>query len=281
MDITPHIADTAFLVNESRARMVNISHDIYAEHWVLPERYDYVRQLWDDFAAAVYPHDDLELSIRNRYFFERLQKFATAEENAVFVNIGAGLTSYPFLLEQPIRCIEVDYPEVVAFKEQRLKSLQDKGIIPDRLVAFFAADLNKAHSQCHLAEFLSAHLHGRLSFILLEGVTYYLERPVLASILRIFRNLQIPGSVLAFDFWKPNITMHPVFRRLKTFFAERFDHKEGDYHLFDEHFIRSINGYQIVEISTVVEQERTYAASSVLKNYEQILPENYAVLRRS
>ncbi len=33
-----HISDTAFLVNESRARRMDMSRDVYAEQWVLPER---------------------------------------------------------------------------------------------------------------------------------------------------------------------------------------------------------------------------------------------------
>jgi O-methyltransferase involved in polyketide biosynthesis len=109
MDTEKHISDTAFLVNESRARKVDVSQDIYAEHWVRPGSRERVRDLWDDFAREVYPHDDLELAVRNRYFFAHLLKLVHTSENPVFVNLGAGFTSYPFLLNQNIACIEVDY----------------------------------------------------------------------------------------------------------------------------------------------------------------------------
>lgn len=76
MDVEKHISETAFLVNESRARMVELSKDIYARLWVT-ER---TKKIWEDFAKHVYPHDDLELSIRNRYFLEHLEKFVLIVE---------------------------------------------------------------------------------------------------------------------------------------------------------------------------------------------------------
>jgi O-methyltransferase involved in polyketide biosynthesis len=274
------LSDTAFLVNESRARMADISRDIYARHWVLPESREFVQELWDDFAEKVYPHDALELSIRNRYFLERLQKFVTANDNAIFINIGAGFTSYPFLLEQSIQCIEVDYPNIVALKEKRIKSLQGDGILPSRMVELFAIDLNNTQSQNRLKNFLSAYISGRPSYIQIEGVTYYLKRSRLTSLFQMFKNLQVKGSILAFDFWKPSITYHPIFTKLQRFFINNFDYERRHYNLLNEEFVRSIEGYDVLELSNVTEQECTYAGTSVLEASENILPENYAVLTK-
>ncbi len=280
MEVQRHISATAFLVNESRARMVNLSRDIYAKHWALPEHRELVRELWDDFAEEVYPHDDLELSIRNRYFLERLQEFVANNEDPIFINIGAGFTSYPFLLDRLIRCIEMDYPGIVAFKEARLKSLQDAGIIPRQSIEFVAVDLDDANSRNCLREYLASNISGRPSYILLEGVTYYLQRITLKSLFRICRNIQPRGSMIAFDFWKPGIAYHPVFMKLQRFFADRFGHERQYYNLFGEEFVASIKGYRLREISNATAQERTYAGSSVLKEYEKILPEHYAVLTK-
>ena len=281
-DMSGHISATAFLVNESRARRVEISGDVYAEHWVPPEERAAVRQLWDDFSATVYQYDDLELSIRNRFFLERLQQFVTAHADAIFVNVGAGFTSYPFLLERPVHSLEVDFPQVVGFKQQRLEQLRAARVLDDRAVGFLGLDLQDADGQQRLRKALEAEAAGKPSFILLEGVTYYLARPALETLIGVFREVQPTGSLLAFDFWKPDITQRELFRRMQQFFAERFAYHEQAYNFFGEQFIEGIDGYRTLLTTDVAEQEATYARDShVLQdNLAEILPENYAVLQR-
>jgi O-methyltransferase involved in polyketide biosynthesis len=280
MDVQRHISATAFLVNESRARMVSLSRDIYANHWVRPEHRNAVRELWEDFAQEVYPHDDLELSIRNRYFLDRLQAFVCSHEDPVFINIGAGFTSYPFLVDRPIQCIEIDYPEVVACKKARLAALQDARIIPRRAIKFVTMDLNDPKNRRRFRDYLVSNTSGRPSYVLLEGLTYYLQPATLNALFKICGAIQPRGSRLAFDFWKPDMVSHPVFLRLQRFFADRFGYARQDYNLFAKECIETIQGYRLQEISSAAAQERTYAGSSVLKAYEKILPEHYAVLTK-
>ncbi len=281
MDLNCSISDTAFLVNESRARMVDVSGDIYAKHWVLPERREFVIKLWDDFAVEVYPHDDLELSIRNRFFFKFLQKFVSInKKNPVFIIVGAGFISYPFLLDRSIYCIEIDYPHVVTFKESRRKCLINESILPDRNVKFFATDLQNIKDLGRLKILFSSDVAGKPSFILLEGLTYYLDMPVLNTLFNMFSEIQPTGSILAFDFWKPDIIQHPVFKRMKKFFSERFDYAEHNYSFIDDKIIDSIEGYDVLEKSNVIEQEQNFVGSNILKNYEKILPENYVVMTK-
>ncbi len=281
MDLNCSISDTAFLVNESRARMVDVSGDIYAKHWVLPERREFVSKLWDDFAMEVYPHDDLELSIRNRFFLNFLQEFVNVnEEKSVFISMGAGFSSYPFLLDRSIYCIEIDYPHVVTFKESRLNSLKSEGVLPDRNVKYFAADLKNTEDLDRLRILLSSDVSGKPSFILLEGLTYYLDMPVLNTIFSMFSEIQPAGSILAFDFWKPDIIQYPVFKRLKRFFSERFDYAEHDYNFIDDKITGLIKGYDVLKKSNVIEQEQNFVGSNILQNHEKVLLENYVVMMK-
>lgn len=112
MEVPRHISATAFLSSQSRARAVEVSRDNYSQLWVSPETI----HLWDDFAENVYPHDDLELALRCRFFLERLQAFVKENTNPIFINIAAGFTSYPFLVKPPCPCIEVDYKHIIDFK---------------------------------------------------------------------------------------------------------------------------------------------------------------------
>ncbi len=275
-----HISDTAFLVNESRARKLNISQDIYAEHWIVPEHRERIHSLWDDFAREVYPYDDIELSVRNRYFLENLKQTVNSNKNTVFINLGAGFTSYPFLLKQAFFSIEVDYHHVVSFKRDRIKHLQKGGVLPYRSLEFISADLSNADDRKRLKEMLIPRVKDKVSFFLLEGVSYYLPMCELLSLVNDIRTIQTTQSIFAFDFWKPALSVHPIFIKLQTFFADRFGFKVSDYNLFDFEFIKSIKGYKLVETSDAVEQERIFAGTNILSDYNKILPENYAVLVR-
>lgn len=275
-----HISDTAFLVNESRARCPNVSLDDYARHWVPPDSRERVRQLWDDFTREVYPHDALELAVRNRFFLDHLRRTAGSDEDAVFVNLGAGFTSYPYLMEPGVPCIEVDFPHVVVLKRARAEALRARSVLPPRRVEYFAADLGDAEHRAGLRRFLAERIDGRRSYVLLEGVSYYLSKTALESVIGLARDAQVPGSVFAFDFWKPEIVDSAVFTRLQAFFARRFDYPPQRYNLFGLPSIEAVARYRPLLVSDVVEQERVYAGSTVLSETDEVLLESYALLER-
>lgn len=257
-----------------------MSRDEYARHWVPSERRSTVATLWDDFSREVYPYDDLELGIRNRFFLERMQRFNNMYSEAALVNVGAGLTSYPFLLEREIPCFECDLPYVVEFKRQRMDELLASDILPRRNLTFVGLDVSRLEGQEQLRVLLVITLANRPTFILLEGLSYYLNFPVLDALFEVFREGQRPGSQVALDFWMPNLLQHPVFLRLKAFFTKRFGFAAQSYCLLDQHWISAIEGYRILELSNAAHSEAIYAASSVLDNESAILPENYVVLER-
>ena len=275
-----HISDRSFLVAESRARRLDVSRDAYARHWMPPTRLSAVASLWDDFSREVYPHDDLELAIRNRFFLDRLQGFAAAHEDAAFVNVCAGLTSYPFLLERPIPCFECDLPHVVRFKQRRMAELSSSGILPRRSVSFLGLDVLREDGRHQIQSLLDTKLANRPTFVLLEGVSYLLNFGVLEALFDVFREGQSPGSQVAMDFWMPDLRQHPVFLRLQKFFGTHFGFPAQDYCLFDREWIGRIRRYRVLESSTVSGSEQRYAASAVLSNEREILPENYALLER-
>ncbi len=110
------ISDSAFLVNESRSRRVDISKDIYAHLWINES----TNQLWNDFYSEVYTFDDIQLALRNRFFLEQLKSFIDKSSNPVFVNIAAGFTSYPFLITNPCKFIEIDLPYIIEYKQKKI-----------------------------------------------------------------------------------------------------------------------------------------------------------------
>ncbi len=112
MKISNTISESALLVNESRSRRVDISKDIYSHLWTTED----TKKLWTDFNKKVYPYDDVELSLRNRFFLEKLNTYIKLTTNPVFVNIASGFTSYPFLVKNPCKCIEIDLEHIIKIK---------------------------------------------------------------------------------------------------------------------------------------------------------------------
>jgi O-methyltransferase involved in polyketide biosynthesis len=274
MDFDGHISESAFLVNESRARGVKLSKDRFAALWVG----DSTRRLWDSFTAQVYPHDAIELGLRNRFFLERLSSFVESFPEPAFVNIGAGFTSYPFLIDKRIACMEVDYPHVIEFKRSKVERWTAEGLLPPRDVKFVPCDLNVGADRKRLALALEEVASRGPSFVLMEGLTYYLSMGLLEDLFEIFRGAQTPGSAMAFDFWRPENASHPVFLRFEKFFAESFGVEQNRYNFMDPGSIASIKDYRVAELRSVQELEKLFSDTRVLQDPAGILPESYALL---
>lgn len=276
MKLSRHISDSAFLVNESRARNVELSLDRYAHLWVT----DGTRRLWEDFSSQVCPHDAVELGLRNRFFLEQLNLFLNSNEDPVFVNIAAGFTSYPFLIDRPCHCIEVDLPQVVGFKRAKINEWQEKGTLPDRDIDFLAADLTDERDLENAAHILKEQLAVRPSVFFMEGLSYYIAKHQLNRLFDLYAILQTPDSRVVLDYWRPAHLSHPVFIRFVKFFADRMGRGKKQYNLFDDDYLSSIPGYTLAETTDIQALEKKIAGTTILADYDTILPEYYAVLIR-
>ena len=239
------------------------------------------KQLWKQLADHVYPYDDISSSLRNRFYLERLRRFVQEHERPVFINLGAGFSSYPFLLQNDCSCIEVDLKRIVDYKRERIKHWQHEGFLPQRSIEFLAADLTSDADQKRLEEALVLSCQGQTSFILMEGLTYYLSAAILQKLLGMFRRYQTPGSLLAFEYWTPDADTYPVFVRLKDYLARYFGQTRPDYNLFDEALVSSIPDYKVQESANIAEQEIAYSSTRLLQDRNNRLPIQFAVLSRA
>jgi len=290
-DMLPEdISATAFLVNESRGRRPDIAQDRFAKDWIPPSQLPRVLQLWDDFAREVYPHDDLEIALRNRFFLDHL-KHAAEQRRYHFVSLGAGFTSYPFLLEssQWLSFIEADLPHIIAAKKNRMRQLIDQEVIPAVDVEFLEADLRDVGQVDALMEtvkkrvspggMLSAELQPTV--ILFEGVSYYLTEASLKRLFEWFAQIQTAGSLLALDYWPADAVDAPAFKRQQKYFADKFGFAQRDYSFIEHATLERLPGYEIVDRADVAELEARYSPVRVLDNEENVIPQYVALLRRT
>jgi len=270
------ISESAFLVNESRLRRVDISQDIYSHLWTT----DSTAKLWNDFSNDVYPYDDIELSLRNRFYLENLKSFIKKVSNPVFINFASGFTSYPFLIGSDCNFVEIDIDKIIDYKIEKVKNWMENKILPNRDINFIKADFNEGEDINRVKDFIYSNFKNKVSFILLEGISYYLTKKSLVNIFEMISEFKIKDSVIAIDFWKPEISKNPVFSRFICFFEKRFGFKKTNYNFLTLDFIQKIIGYEIIDFTDIQSLETKYTSDNFLNDDNQILPEFYAVFKK-
>jgi O-methyltransferase involved in polyketide biosynthesis len=273
-DIKHDVSGTAFVVNYSRAKMVHISQDRYAHLWVTPEAIS----LWNEVARDVYPNDDLNMSLRNRFYLEHIKKFVAANQDGVIISIAAGFDNYPFLLETDYRFIEVDLPNIIDYKRAKVLQWMKEDILPKRNVDFVSIDLTKYDQRIKLKEGLQGAIAQKPSLAMMEGLTYYLPREVLSDIFDLLAEVQPTGSLVVFDYWKPDALQYPVMQRLAKYLNHRFGESSAEWHLFDECFINEIKGYTAMESSDIAGLELKYSDTRLFQGRDDKIPVHFSVL---
>jgi O-methyltransferase involved in polyketide biosynthesis len=270
------ISSSAFLVCELRSREEALGRDRYAKLWSSPA----VRDLARDFDALVYPHDGRNLAIRNRFFLEQVELLAEQDGDPVLINLGAGFSNYAFLIDRPLRTIEVDLPDVISFKQARIAQLCRERSLPERAVTFLAADLNSTEERAKVSRELRAAAGGHPSLVVMEGLTYYLSSETFNALAALLRAVQSPGSRLALDYWSPREARNPTIGRFQRFLADRLGLEGKTYSYLEDERIANLAGYELQQLTDVAAQERHYTGSATLSELEVIF-DRYAVLARS
>ncbi|PEQ30427.1 SAM-dependent methyltransferase [Bacillus cereus] len=119
-----------------------------------------------------------------------------------YVILGAGLDTFSFRhreLENKIEIFEVDHPSTQAFKIQRVK---ESGLeIPSNL-HFVSMDFTKDFSKQKL---VNEGFENKKTFFSLLGVTYYLTKEELSSLIECLFEMVPKGSSIVFDYPDENL----------------------------------------------------------------------------
>lgn len=269
------LSDTAFLVNVLRARDVEISKDIYAELWTTERSW----QITTLYLDALRGYNGKELALRNQLFLQAMGTFTQAYPDSVLVNLGAGFTSYPFLLD-PANWIEVDLPKVISFKQEKVARMIAEGRLPKRSIEFLSFDLDRIDSIELLPDTLSPRLEDRPSFILLEGLSYYLSPHSLDCLFSVIRQLQVKNSVLALDYWPSRLAQTPALQDMFSFFDKQFGCESQEYNFIETSRFESLEGYEVIQRTDAQELARSLGREAGEQEIQNTFPEHHVTLRR-
>lgn len=272
------VHDSAFIVNVFRARYPQVSADPHAALW-LCERHE---QWAGHYAQQVGPSEVLVHALRHRFFLERLQAFLAATPDAALINIGAGFTHYPYLIPPGVPCCEVDTAFTVEFKQQKLAVFEAQGLLPARTITFLPVDdLNDPAQLTVLLDRLRAWLEGRPSFVLLEGVLFYLQLSTIENLLAGLASIQGKGDIVATTSFRPEEQSKPMFQRLVSYCTTDYQQAHFSPTTLANRFYRRQQGYAVLEHRNCFDLQRTHAPKEHLGVVEDVLEEDLYVLQRS
>lgn len=276
------ISDSAYLVNVSRARSLHISKDNFAYLWIPIDKKAEIQDLWNKYALNVYRFDDIELAVRTNYFITSLRKHLERFPNTVFINLGSGFTSYQYLINQEILTIEVDFPSILLEKRNRADKLIKEKILPNRSTLYLPCDFNNAEQRVKLYKKIYNEIgRSRHTYILMEGLLYYLPKLTAKKILHNNQVLQRQDSIIAFDYWKPTIKKREYYKGMLDFYCKEMKMENVDLNLFYAKKFVDLSCYSILDDTDVFKQERLMLDSFILnKNKGQCLEECYFKIQR-
>ena len=273
----PGVDASAHVVNCFRAKYTNISLDNFAHLWVSKP----AEKLANRYLQEVGKSEDIAHCLRHRFFLERLQEFSIQATNGVFINIGAGFTNYPYLINTPIPSCEVDKPNVIKSKQQRVKKLQSSQRLPERDILFIPTkDLNKSSENKKLFNSLSQWIASRQSFVLMEGLLYWLSQDSVNSLFKHLQQTQTTGSLLALNAFKPSEASKAMFHRLRRFSEKDYGIGNLSPNTLSETFHENLLGYKLIDRANYINLSKQIDEAKELGNKDSVLEEDCYLLRK-
>ena len=270
------INETAYWMTGCRAALPELSKDIYAKFWLN----DASRERHILYTKEVSPAENITLSLRNRFFLEDITNFLGNNPNSVFINIGAGFSSYPFLMPENIRYCEVDCADVIKTKQRKVQGFNAIGTFPKRDITYFSVDLNRKADLVKLYDDLREWTGDTNSFILLEGLVYYLKLQRTNELFDIARKIQTSGSRLGVVTWLPATVNWSIYKRFEDFVKNKLGEELAHFYFHEPSEIKKIEGYSPIIQTDYIELSRKYGMKKPLKPEDDVFWEILTVLER-
>lgn len=267
------VALTAYLVNESRARRPDLAADPLAAAWIPQADRPGVKELWQEFADAVYPHDDLVVALRGRIIADVLAQALSADPDTVLVVCGAGFSSYPWLLPFPA-ALEVDLPKMAEAKRLRAAELTAQGTLPQRDVRHLGADLGSAADRGRVVEAAREMAAGRPVAYVAEGLVFYLPPDDVRATVTLGAGFGAT-TLTAVSYWPAAASGSRVLAGQRDWFRSRSVPPEASYLTNAE--LTSLLGRPLLDLGPE-DLQRRYLGGVTVPEYD-LIPEYVAVAR--
>lgn len=266
------IHDTAFMTSTLRASNEVISHDIYAKLWNNKGTDKWVKE----YLKQVTKHEAIAHCLRNRYFLDTLKNLAQNNTVEVIINFGCGFSMYPFLLDDSIINIEIDKPEIIQHKKSKILAWQKQKRLPSRNIHFIGVDFSTEYQEQLLSQ-INAIKKGKSSFILLEGVIFFLNLKETNNLFKLFSKIQTQGDYIGSASFEDNITDAKAFKNLLKFMKNKTN--ITNYLTVNDDYYNAIPNYELIDVQDYYSLSNTYL-NNTSNNTDLILNEKFYLLKK-
>jgi len=271
------VHDSALIVNAFRAKYPRVSSDRFAALWITEES-----EKWANaYAEKVGPTEVLVHALRHRFFLDELNRFLEIFPDGVFINIGAGFTNYPYLIASITPCCEIDTELNLIFKKKKLAEFNLNGAIPDRMIKFITVDdLNNFNEITALSLVLKEWVDGHPSFVLFEGVFFYLKPETISFLYSILASLQKKGDIVAATSFRPEECSKEMFKRLVEYCRRDYRMMNFMPTTVPTIFYAQQSGYLLASHENYYGLSMKYGFHDKLDKPEEVLEEDCYILER-
>lgn len=271
------VHDSALIVNAFRDRKAHISADKFAELWISP-----ASDIWANrYAKQVGETEILVHALRHRFFLDCLHKFFDKYPNGVFINIGSGFTNYPYLISAEISCCEIDTEVNINFKQEKLAEFESQGNLPHRSIKFITVnDLNDLAVISQLEFTLKQWINGRSSFVLFEGVFFYLNLAAISHFYQLLASLQQQGDIVASTSFRPEESNKLMFQRLVDYCRTDYKMRNFTPTTIPTSFYSQQKDYSLITHENYYSLCQKFALGEKLENPQEVLEEDCYILER-
>lgn len=268
------IHETAFMTSMFRAMNTTLSNDLYSKLWNNRKT-----KVWvDDYLTEVSEEEVNTHCVRNRFFLEQIKE--RLKEVDILINFGAGFSMYPFLLDESIVHIEIDKPAIVNYKKERISNWIETGELPKRDIHFIGTDFSENYEEKLYAQ-IDGIKKNKKSFILIEGVLFFLEMSQAKKIFNFFNSIQNIGDYIGSVSFNHSIKETKVFTRLLNFLNDRIlKTAKDDYLTIDTNFYTKKSKYTIREHKDYFMYSKELN-NKINLNATDILNENFYLLQKT
>ncbi len=270
------IHETAFVVSTYRSYHEDVSKDTYAKLWNNPG----TDALIPDILKRVSNHEAMLHSLRNRFFYEKMNSFFDKNNGGTLINFGSGFSMYQFSFDDKVSTIEIDKKDIIDYKKEKIDHWTKEGKLPQRDIQYTAIDFNKNTAE-EIVETLRPMIKKEPTFILIEGVFFFLDRKTTNKLFQVFKGIQNPGDVVGAVTYLPEIEKTKVYERLLNYFDSNNDTNDSFSHQTIPHsYFESIDGYVIQENTDEFELSKIYAPNNKINTKNEILNETMYLIEK-
>lgn len=269
------IHETAMVTATFRSMNPDLSKDNYAYLWASEGSKNHAEK----YSTAVSMYEAHAHCLRNRFFYETISNLMMEAEIELLINFGSGFSMYPYLLPEALTHIEIDLPEVVAYKEEVTQKWTRQGLLPARNLSFLASNFNEEKDPVLLDQIQEVKAKRR-SFILLEGVLFFIGKEDTTRLFQIFDDIQEPGEYLGSVSFRPSLEKKPVFQKLMKFVEGNLrKNQQFNYQTLEDKFYEGMNNYKLINHRDTFTLNKEFSPEHYLNKLE-VLNEHMYILRK-